>query len=64
MVVNGCFEELSESGFSRAARTLGVENLNNIGIAFRPTIFLNYDLIFLFLSRLKAVGQNLKLHVT
>ena len=61
LTVNGCFEEVSDSGFSRVARTLAIENLNNMGIECRPTILLNYQLIIMFISRLWAVSKKLKM---
>ena len=61
LTVNGCLEEESESGFSRAARFLAIENLNNMGISFKPTILFNFQLIALFISRLLAVSRKLKL---
>ena len=61
LTVNGCFEEVSDSGFSRVTRTLAIENLNNMGIEFRPSIILNYQLIIMFISRLWAVSKKLKL---
>lgn len=32
LMVNGCFEQVDENGFSRSAKTLGISNLNSIGI--------------------------------
>lgn len=61
LTVNGCFEEASDSGFSRATRALAIENLNNMGIEFRPTILLNYQLISMFILRLRSVSKKLKL---
>jgi hypothetical protein len=61
ITVNGCFEEVSYSGFSRATRTLAIENLNNMGIEFRPSIILNYQLIIMFISRLSAVSKKLRI---
>lgn len=61
LTVNGCFEEASDSGFSRVTRTLAIENLNNIGIEFRPSIILNYQVIIMFISRLLAVSKKIKL---
>tara|TARA_B100000780_G_scaffold93301_2_gene64860 strand:- start:2516 stop:3865 length:1350 start_codon:yes stop_codon:yes gene_type:complete len=60
LTVNACFEEESNSGFSRAARSLAIENLNNMGIQFRPSIIFNYKLIAMFISRLWAVSKKLK----
>ena len=61
LTVNGCFEEERDSGFSRATRTLAIENLNNMGIEFRPGVLMNYKLITLFMSRLWLVSKKLKL---
>ena len=61
LTVNGCFEEVSDSGFSRVTRTLAIENLNNMGIEFRPSIILNYRLIIMFISRLSAVSKKLRI---
>tara|TARA_B110000027_G_C16118231_1_gene301337 strand:- start:1518 stop:2885 length:1368 start_codon:yes stop_codon:yes gene_type:complete len=61
LTVNGCFEEIKKSGFSRAARTLAIENLNNMGIEFRPKVILNLSLITMFISRLWVVSKKLKL---
>ena len=61
LTVNGCLEEVSEGGFSRATRTLAIENLNNMGIEFRPQIVFNLQLIVMFISRLWAVSKKIKL---
>ncbi len=61
LTVNGCFEEESDFGFSRAARTLAIENFNNMGISFKPSIIFNIQLITLFISRLKVVSKKIKL---
>ncbi len=61
LTVNGCFEEERESGFSKAARSLSIENLNNMGIEFRPGIIFNFNLISMFISRLWAVSKKIKL---
>ena len=61
LTVNGCFEEVSDSGFSRVTRTLAIENLNNMGIEFRASIILNYRLIIMFISRLSAVSKKLRI---
>jgi UDP-MurNAc hydroxylase len=59
LTVNGCFEESSKNGFSRMTRLLAIENLNNLGIAFKPSIIFNIKLIILFLSRLYTVSRKL-----
>ena len=61
LTVNGCFEEVADSGFSRAARSLAIENLNNMGIQFRPSIVFNFKLIAMFISRLWVVTKKLKI---
>lgn len=61
LTVNGCFEEVTDSGFARAAKTLAIENLNNMGIKFHPIIIFNYQLISMFISRLWVVSKKLKL---
>ena len=61
LTVNGCFEEESDSGFSRAARTLAIENFNNMGISFKPSVIFNIQLITLFISRLKDVSKKIRL---
>ena len=61
LTVNGCFEEVSENGFSKLAKSLAVENLNNMGIEFRPSIILNLKLISMFINRLWMVSKKLKL---
>lgn len=59
LTVNGCFEEEKASGFSRAARSLAIENLNNIGISFNPGIIFNMQLILLFVTRLFSVSKKI-----
>lgn len=61
LTVNGCFEEESKSGFSIVTRSLAVENLNNMGIKFVPSIVFNFQLIKLFFSRLYAVSKKINL---
>jgi UDP-MurNAc hydroxylase len=61
LTVNGCFEEERESGFSKATRSLSIENLNNIGIEFRPKIIFNFQLILMFFSRLRVVSKKINL---
>ncbi len=61
LTVNGCFEEERKSGFSQAARTLSIENLNNMGIEFRPSIVLNLKVISMFINRLWTVSKKINL---
>ena len=60
LTVNGCFEEEKVSGFSRAARSLAIENLNNMGTSFNPSIIFNVQLISLFIARLFAVSKKIQ----
>ena len=64
LTVNGCFEEESRLGFSKATRTLAIENLNNLGISFNISLIFNIKIIVLFLSRLLRVSKKLSLEVT
>ncbi len=61
LTVNGCFEEGQNSGFSKLARSFAIENLNNMGIEFRPSIIFNLNLIIMFLQRLRMVSRKLRL---
>jgi len=61
LTVNGCFEEVSDSGFSRFSRSLALENLNNMGIEFRPSIILNFRFIIIFMKKLWMISRKLKL---
>ena len=60
LTVNGCFEEETVGGFSRATRSLAIENLNNMGISFKPSIIFDIQLISLFISRLFAASKKIK----
>jgi UDP-MurNAc hydroxylase len=60
LTVNGCFEEENNNGFIKASKSLAIENLNNIGIMFTPSIFYNLTVIFMFLKQLKKVSNKLQ----
>ena len=60
LAVNGTFEEGREGGFSRAARSLAVENLNNLGIRFGPGILFEKQVIAAFFDRLGKVRRKMK----
>jgi UDP-MurNAc hydroxylase len=64
LTVNGCFEENNKGGFTKATKSLAIENLNNIGISFRPSIFFNLTIIFMFLNRLKEVAKKNNMNTT
>lgn len=61
LTVNGCFEECSDGGFSRATKTLAVENLNNLGYRVSLSLLVNIKLIKLFLSKLYKVSKKLRI---
>lgn len=60
LTVNGCFEESSKNGFSRVAKTLSIENLNNIGLSVSYKLLFRLNIIFLFFSRLLSVERKIK----
>ena len=60
LTVNGCFEERSQNGFAKMAKSLAIENLNNIGIKFNFLIIFNVKLILLFIDRSKKVSNKIK----
>jgi len=58
--VNSRFEEVSKSGWSKAARSLTIETLNNMGFRVNILLFFNRKIIFLFFKTLLKVNRNLK----
>lgn len=58
--VNGTFEEARTGGFSRAARSLAIENLNNLGLRFGPGLLFEPRIIGVFLERLRKVSARMK----
>ena len=61
LTVNGCFEEKKKNGFKKMAKSLAVENLNNIGIKFNFYIIFNFKLIVLFIGRLLSVSKKINI---
>jgi hypothetical protein len=59
LTVNGCFEEKKKNGFKKMAKSLAIENLNNIGIKFNFFIIFNFKLILLFVGRLLSVSKKI-----
>lgn len=59
LTVNGCFEEARRNGFADSAKTLAVENLNNLGIRFSPFLILNLSAIKTFITRLSRVKRKI-----
>lgn len=60
LTVNGCLEEAQEGGFARAAKSLSIETLNNLGIRFGPGIVLEPRVIAVFLQRLLSVQRRMR----
>lgn len=60
LTVNGCLEEMREGGFSRAAKSISIEILNNLGIRFGPGLIFEPRLISVTLQRLFAASKKLK----
>ena len=59
LTVNGCFEEGKKDGFENAAKSLAIENLNNMGIYFNLLIFFNLQIIIYFFKRLNKVRKKI-----
>ncbi len=60
LTVNGCLEESRPDGFSRATRALAIENLNNLGLSFSPSLIIQPEVIMIFLGRLASVRRKQK----
>jgi UDP-MurNAc hydroxylase len=61
LTVNGCFEELRPGAFVRATKTLGIENLNNVGIHMSPSILMHQSVYRLYFRLLGKVTKRLAL---
>jgi len=59
LTVNGCFEENVKGGFILSTKTLGIENINNIGISFTPLILVNIRLLKIFFLTLTKVAKKI-----
>ena len=59
LTVNGCFEEGKKGGFENAAKSLAIENLNNMGIYFNLFIMFNFQIIIYFFKRLSKVRKKI-----
>jgi hypothetical protein len=57
--VNGTFEEARAGGFSRAARSIAIENLNNLGIRFGMGLLFEPKIIAVILERLRGVSAKI-----
>ena len=60
MTVNGCFEEGTKGGFTKATKSLAIENLNNLGIYVNLKLLVNFRIIKLFFTRLYRVARKLE----
>ena len=59
LTVNGTFEELGPGGFSKLAKTLAIENLNNLGYSFTLALAFNLNLMLIFIGRLIKASRKL-----
>ena len=59
LTVNACFEEGRTGGFVSATKSLAIENLNNLGIYVKPSLFFNFSIIKLFIFRLYRVAKKI-----
>ena len=57
--VNGTFEEGRPGGFALAARSIAIENLNNLGIRFGPGLVLERQVLAAFFERLSRVRRRM-----
>lgn len=60
LTVNGCLEEMQAGGFSRAAKSISIETLNNLSIRFGLGLIFEPRLIAVTLGRLYAAGKKLR----
>lgn len=60
LTVNGRLEESRSGGFVAVAKTLAIENLNNLGIFVELKTLFNFRIISLFLRRLYRVARKLE----
>lgn len=60
LTINGMFFELQHGSFPKVARSLSLDNLNNIGYKLKFSIIFDLKIVFKFLSRLNRVKKNLK----
>ena len=59
LTVNGCLEEVKPGGFTRFAKALALENMNNIGLYLGVSLLSNLDVVKLFATRLVAVSKKM-----
>ena len=59
LTVNGCFKQGKKNGFEKMTKLMAIENLNNLGIYFKPSIIFNFRVILIFLKLLNKVKNNL-----
>ena len=56
---NGCFEEGRPNGFVTAAKTLAIENLNNIGINIGFNSLLKLSIFKIFIIKIIKIKKRL-----
>lgn len=61
LTVNGCFEDGRLGGFLKAAKTLAIENLNNLSFKFGWNLIFNLNLILIFLKKIFVVRKQLSI---
>jgi len=59
LAVNGAFEEMQPGGFNTFAKTLALENLNNIGYRFSLALAFNVKVMLIFAARLTKASHEL-----
>ena len=59
LTVNGCFEERKKNGFLKMSKCFAIGNLNNLGIKLNYKIFLNFNVIFLFIKKIFLIKKKL-----
>ena len=60
LTVNGCFEEISNGGFVKSVKSIGVSQLNNNGYKFNFRLMFNINLIISSFRSIFRVKKNLE----
>jgi len=60
LTVNGCFEEVSNGGFVKSVKSIGVGQLNNNGYQFNFRLMFNINLIISSFRSILRVKKNLE----
>lgn len=59
LTVNGCFEEKKKNAFIKMSQCFAIGNLNNLGINLNYKIFLNLNIVLLFIKKIFSVKKKL-----